>query len=90
MKFVIDGSGENIQGDLVAKRMLKVLDNLKDGDLLTSRTFALKAGFRSKYFNQYSGLKVFDKYKLRHGMGNVWGNPKTIKEFKKEIGKQKL
>lgn len=83
MKFYLDSKVYKSPQRNVCKVVQLFCDSMKDGQLLTTRKLALavnKAYMTVRHIKK-SELKEY-KFKLIDG-SVLWGNPKTIREFKK-------
>lgn len=76
---------------LVVQKAMEYCDKMQDGDLLTGNALAMNLGYTSNStISKNYCHPALAKYKAYRGGINYWGNPKTIKEFKKELEKTKI
>lgn len=69
-----------------AQKMYDTLNSLPDGELITSRNLSAKINYTISSMRQFTGMKIFNDYKVKYGPGLVWGNKKTITAFREEYG----
>jgi len=89
MEFKIDiGEDEIIDPALplpaLIQRIITLLNNLEDGRLINTRKLAVGSGVMPNTLYGQLGHPALDPYKTQYnGNKNLYGNPATIREFKK-------
>jgi hypothetical protein len=82
MKFTIDNAVPP-SGNVTLQKVIKLIRELPDGEMLSMRGVASKATLSEQYISSFGALIPADIC-VKHAQKKLYGNPKTIAAWKKQ------
>jgi hypothetical protein len=89
MDFIIDtGDDQAIDFSdlpLIAKRAIEYCKNIPDGKLVITRKIATDLKTHDSYLQKQTGGGLMNPYKIKHRGINLYGNPRTIAAYRRDV-----
>lgn len=89
MKFTIEGTRLSTSRlTPAAQKFLEYVQKMPNGELKTTARICEIVGYQTTTITAHTSAKVFLSHRVRYHSSVLWGNAKTIKEWKKQNGEE--